>query len=106
MDDIVIGWRRQVMARTMTIFNYIWNCGLYYGYEPCCIKNYINLHKLGLHPAMFMSVILGHDNRANHVLCPICDEAWTGHRAEPQYNLRRQDVVDDMKEYKQMRDNL
>jgi hypothetical protein len=106
LDATVSRWRDQVRDGIMSIVNYVWNCGIHYGYDPCCIKNYINLQKLGYAPGLFMSTVLGHDNRAPYVLCPMCNDEWDGERREPEYDLTRQNVVDDMKKYKLLRDNL
>jgi hypothetical protein len=104
--DTVLRWRDQVQDGVMSVANFIWNCGIHYGYKPCCVKNYINLKKLGYAPAMFMSVVLGDYSRAGHVLCSMCAEEWDGEAREPEYDLTRVDVVDRMKEYKLIRDNL
>jgi hypothetical protein len=106
MDTEVLRWRDQVHDGIMSIVNYIWNCGVHYGYGHCCIMNYINLKKLGYAPGLFMSTVLGHDNSAPYVLCPMCNDKWEGERREPQYDLTRPDVVEDMKKYKLLRISL
>ena len=46
------------------------------GYAECCIKNFINLQRLNIPPAAFMTFVLGHKHipGADHVLCPMCYE--------------------------------
>jgi hypothetical protein len=46
--------------------------GQYSGYSMCCIKNFINLKKLGFPPARFMEEVLGHKHDLWRVLCPMC----------------------------------
>lgn len=49
--------------------------GIEFGYNWCCIKNYINLQLLGYLPGIFMDAVLGHNkNFVDYVLCPICYE--------------------------------
>ncbi len=50
--------------------------GLACGYNLCCIKNFLNMKALGIPPAGFMSIVLGQENEADHVLCPMCHEKW------------------------------
>ena len=49
--------------------------GIWYGYKSCCVKNYINMEKLGIPPAGFMITILNQNTPGvSHVLCPMCYE--------------------------------
>lgn len=47
--------------------------GQFCGYKPCCVKNFVNLVRLGIPAAAFMAWVLGHDHPGvHHVLCPMC----------------------------------
>jgi len=50
--------------------------GIRYGYDICCINNYVNLLKLGYFPGVFMDAVLGHNHYVDHVLCPMCYEKY------------------------------
>jgi hypothetical protein len=47
--------------------------GRSYGYNECCIKNFVNLLKLGCAtPAKWTEEVLGQKTDVGHVLCPMC----------------------------------
>lgn len=68
--------REKVYAGEITPDDYHRLLGIWYGYKGCCIKNYTNMERLGIPPAGFMTVVLGHQHLAGHVLCPICYDEY------------------------------
>jgi hypothetical protein len=85
--------------------------GIKFGYNMCCIKNYINLQLLGYFPGIFMYIVLGQDDFKDHVLCPICYEKYN--KRNPNRNHMTKDwwgkgpAVDAvLAEYEQLRDSI
>jgi len=60
----------------MLDYNEVIKAGVHYGYKACCIKNYVNLLRLGYHPAIFMTAVLDHNHIMDWVLCPICYDKY------------------------------
>jgi len=58
------------------MFENVIQAGIKYGYNTCCINNYINLLKLEYYPGVFMDAVLGHNHCVDHVLCPICYDKY------------------------------
>lgn len=105
-DEYINGMRNMVHEGTMSFPMFMYHSGVYYGYKVCCIKNYINLCKLGHPPALFMSEVLGHTAQAGHVLCPMCHDEWDGEMKKAEFDLNKANVVEYIKKYKVIRANL
>ncbi len=76
------------------------------GYNECCIKNYINLLKLGFAPAMFMSKVIGTTAKTDHVLCHMCDEKWEGERVEAEFDLGNPSTDEELNRINDLRRKL
>lgn len=69
--------REMVYSGAITVNEYHRLLGIWYGYKVCCVKNYVNMEKLGIPPAGFMIVVLDQNTPGvNHVLCPLCYEKY------------------------------
>lgn len=69
--------KEMVYSGDITVYEYYHLLGIWYGYKGCCIKNFVNMEKLGISPYGFMFVVLGHNTPdVDHVLCPLCYEEY------------------------------
>jgi len=69
---------RLVRFGVIELYDYDLALGRAYGYKDCCIKNFLNLTKLGFYPAKWMweniDERLLYDIRISHVPCIMCLE--------------------------------
>lgn len=69
---------RLVIFGVIDMYDYDVTLGHAYGFKDCCIKNFLNLTKLGYHPAEWMweniDKRLLYNTRFDYVPCVICLE--------------------------------
>ncbi len=69
--------KEMVYSGKITAGEYHHLLGIWYGYKNCCVKNYVNMERLGISPAGFMITVLGQSTSdIDHVLCPMCYEKY------------------------------